>query len=494
MQSLPVSRLVNVTVNLTPSLAQFPNLSTALILGTSDVIDPVTRMVRYGSIEEVAAAFGTTAQEYLASVLWFEQQPQPTNILIGRWVNVASAGQLYGGPVLAADRVVGPWNAINNGAFKVGVDGVAATEIGNLDFSAAANMNAVAAIIESGFPGGTATVVWDAANFRFVITSVATGDGSAISFLTAPDLGTDISGMMAGLSTSSGAYESPGLDPQTAVDTVAIFMDRFSTQWYGLVVPSASEADILSISALIEASSAPHFHGATTTDAATLLSTSTDDLASEMKALGFKKSAVQYSSTNPYAVVSMLSRILTTNWQAQNSTITLMYKQEPGITAEQLSEAQAAVLDSKNCNVFAAYNNDTAIIQTGITPSGQFIDTVVGVDWLRGAIQTNVYNLLYGANKIPQSDPGMHQIATQIEAACQQGVFNGLLAPGVWNAGGFGQLVQGDYLSKGYYVYAPPIGQQSQSDRTARISVPFKVAAKLAGAVHTVDVLVDVNP
>jgi hypothetical protein len=149
---------------------------------------------------------------------------------------------------------------------------------------------------------------------------------------------------------------------------------------------------------------------------------------------------------------------------------------------------------AKNCNVFVNYNNNTAIIQPGITPSGQYIDTTIGVDWLRDQIQTNVYNLLYGTTtKIPQTDAGMHQIATQVEAACVAGVNNDLLAPGQWNSQGVGQISQGDYLSKGYYVYTPPISSQAQSDRTARKSVTIQVLAKLGGAVQTADVIVNVN-
>jgi len=171
-----------------------------------------------------------------------------------------------------------------------------------------------------------------------------------------------------------------------------------------------------------------------------------------------------------------------------------MFKQEPGIVAEVLTPSQASALNANNYNYFAAFNNNTNIIVNGKVASGQFIDTIWGCDWLANEVQTNVYNLLYGSLKIPQTDAGNNQIATAIEAACQQGVNNGLMAPGVWNAAGFGQLVQGQFLQKGYYVYQPPIAQQAQADRAARKSVPFQVAAKLAGAVHSVNVVINVNP
>jgi hypothetical protein len=192
--------------------------------------------------------------------------------------------------------------------------------------------------------------------------------------------------------------------------------------------------------------------------------------------------------------VSALARIMTTDYTANNTVITLMYKQEPGIVPETLNETQVNNLEAKNGNVFVAYNNNTAIIEPGVCFSGDFLDTVIGTDWLALNIQTDVYNLLYTTpTKIPQTDAGNHQIATTIANRCSQGVTNGLLAPGVWNQAGFGSLKQGDYLPDGFYVYAPPIASQVQADRAARKSVTFQVAAKLAGAIQTVDILINVN-
>jgi hypothetical protein len=171
-----------------------------------------------------------------------------------------------------------------------------------------------------------------------------------------------------------------------------------------------------------------------------------------------------------------------------------MYKQEPGIVAENLTSTQLSALEAKNCNVFVAYNNDTAIIEQGRMASGNFIDEVTGTDWLALTIQTALYNLLYTSpTKIPQTDAGMNRLVNVCEATCSQAVVNGLLAPGTWNSNGFGQLASGDFLPKGFYVYAPPVSSQTQADREARASVPIQIAAKLAGAVHTIDVTITVN-
>jgi hypothetical protein len=75
----------------------------------------------------------------------------------------------------------------------------------------------------------------------------------------------------------------------------------------------------------------------------------------------------------------------------------------------------------------------------------------------------------------------------------KQGTTNGLIAPGVWNSDGFGQLREGDYLEDGYYIYSQPIVDQDQSEREQRKAPPIQAAVKLAGAIHSVDVAVDVN-
>lgn len=492
--TLPVSRLVNVDVNLTPALAQAPNFNTCLILGTSNVIDVTTRMKEYGSLNEVATDFGTDSEEYVAAKAWFGQTPRPLTLEIGRWANVASSGQLFGGPLSLAEQNIATWAAINNGGFDIIIDGVGPTEIGNLDFTAAGNLNAVAAVIESGFPGGTTNVVWDAANSRFVFTNVSTGVTSTLSFATAPNTGTDISGMLKMLASSNGAYVADGVDAQTALDTVVIFDNKFSSQWYGLNIPSATDDDHMAVGAYIESDEIKHIYGVNSSDVAILSAASTTDIAYRLKAAGYNRTMCQYTSQENSGVVSALARILTTNWNGTNTAISLMYKSEPGIVPENLTVDQAAVLDSKNCNVFTTYNNGTSIIQTGICSSGQFADTVIGCDWLGSFIQNNLFNVLFGAStKIPQTDSGNHILATSIESSCDQAVQNGLLAPGIWNSAGFGTLTPGQYLPKGYYVYQPPISTQSPADRAARKSVPFQVAVKLAGAINTVDVLVNVN-
>lgn len=495
---LAVSDLVRVAITLTPQPAQQPNVNTLLVIGTSSVIDTSERMRKYTSITAVAADFGTTAPEYLAALPWFAQDPEPTEIFVGRWAKTPTAGRLVGGRVAIANQLITAWTSINNGSFSIIIGGVTLNVL-NINLSAQTNLNGVASQIQAallgvGAPVGT-TVVWDAAYQRFVIKTGSIGSGATISFASAATSGTDISVMLALRSTSSGAYAVNGMASETAIAAVQEMDNQFGSRWYSVSVLGASDADVLDIAAYIEADSPKHYQWVTTQEGGVVSSVDTTSLPYILKQAGYDKTGTQYSSTNPYAMLSAAGRILTTRWNAPDTTITLMYKREPGVVAELLNENQMAALLAKNCNVFVEYANDTAIFQPGVSASGQFIDTVIGADWFAGRLQTAIFNLLYTTpTKIPQTDAGMNMIKSVIERVCVEGVTNGWLAPGQWNSNGVGEINPGDYLPKGFYVYMPPIASQDQSDRANRISVPFTVLAKLAGAVHTVDVAVQVNP
>lgn len=488
--TLPVSRLIDVTVSLAQQAAQGQNLNALLILSANVTIDVVTRMRSYTTIAEVAADPAIDATGLAAATLWFEQAPQPTQLYIGRWAKTASSGQLFGAPLTPSQQLISFWNAITNGGVDFVVNGVA-KNLASLNFSAASNMNGVAAVIQAALTG--ATIVWDSVYNRFEVTSATTGASSTVAFATSGS-GTDISADLGLTAASSGAYVANGIVAESALAAVTLFDNDFGQLWYALTLIGSVDSDSEAIGPYIEASPNKHFFGVTSQEAATLTPGDTTTIAYGLQQLGLNHSCVQYSSTNPYAVVSLFGRILTTDYAGNNTVITLMYKQEPGIIPENLTETQIAALEAKNCNVFVAYNNNTAIIEQGVCSSGQFIDTVMGADALAIGIQTALFNALYTTStKIPQTDSGTHILTTAISQICAEFVADGYIAPGTWTSNGFGSLNTNDYMPTGYYIYAPPVSTQTQAARAARISVPIQVAVKLAGAVHTVDCAITVN-
>lgn len=275
---------------------------------------------------------------------------------------------------------------------------------------------------------------------------------------------------------------------ETLLEAVNALMDY--NAWYGLhlAVPEAdypNDADIITVSAAIEASTVSRIFGITTDEATILDAATTTDLASKLKAAKYSRTFIQYSTSSRYAALSAFARAFTVDFTGSNTTITLKFKQEPGITYETLGTSQANNLEAKNCNVYVYYENDTAILEQGVMSNGDFFDERHGLDWLQNAVQTADFNTLYtSATKIPQTDAGTTTRIANIELVLDKAVQNGLFAPGKWTGGPMGQLNTGDMLTKGYYTWAENVDDQLQVDREARKGVPIQVAGKLAGAVH----------
>ncbi|MBR8344227.1 DUF3383 domain-containing protein [Burkholderia ambifaria] len=598
---LPVSRRINITINMAALAAQGANLNTALFLGASPVIDTNERMRSYDGIVELGADYSVSDPEYQAGLLYFAQTPKPQSLCIGRWAKTATSGSLRGGVLSTAQQALAVWQAITNGAFNITIDGTARV-VNGLNFSAASNLNGVASIVQAAI-ASYATVVWTGSQFQvtsnssgvgaaangtvtltanpaandtvtingtavtFVsanptgnqvliganaaataanlqaflaastdvnlskcsyatvgsvttVTAIALGNAgnaitlaksstaitlsgatlaggvaaSTVSYATAPTTGTDISTML-GLTSSVASVPVGGIAAETPTAAVNLFLDRFTNQFLGLMFAdsSVSDSDHIAVAQLIEADQA-HIYGITTQNPQALDSTITTDLSSRLQQLGFKYSVIQYSSSNPFAISSFLGRMLTVDFNGNNTTIAMDYKQEPSVAAEVLWTSQANALKAKNCNVFVAYNNGTAIIQYGTTPSGIFVDSIYNSIWFKNQMQTDLFNAQYQSpTKFPQTDGGNAQLATVMSNTCDQAVKNGYLAPGVWRSSGFGAISQGQTLSKGYYIYTPPISSQSQADREKRKSVSFQIAVKEAGAIGDVDVAITVN-
>ena len=494
-QGLSVGRLIRATINLSPLAAQRRGFGTLLVLGDSPVVSPGENPRAYVTLESVAAEFGLNAPEYLEAQAYFGQTPRPQTIMIGRWARTDTPAILRAGVLNAAEQLLSTWTPITTGSFTIGVGTPSvAKNVTGLTFAAQTNMNGIASVITTGLATATAgvTCTWD--GDQFVFTTTATGTTAALTFLTPAGSGVDISAKLKGTSTLAAA-PTPGFAAEAPVDAT-LRAANASALWFGLTFASSvaiNDVQATAVAAFIEGLDLERMYGQTITSTTALDSAITSDLGSQWKALGFARSFTQYSA-NAHAAASFFGRAFSVNFNANRSTITMMYKQEPSIVAEFITEQQAQTLKAKNINVFVNYINDTAIIQYGTMANGAYFDEIHGLSWFKDAIQNSEYNLLYQSKtKIPQTDSGQNELIAAAASACDEAVNNGLVAPGQWNADGFGQLSRGDFLKSGYYIYTGPLALQAQSIRETRVAPPLQIALKLAGAFQELDIVVDVN-
>ena len=495
MAGLSVSNVVSVDINMSPLAIPQRNFGALLIAGSSNVIDAVERVREYATLTEVSNDFLTTSPEWLAADLFFSQAPQPSILSIGRWLQTASSAALRGNVFTLTQQpgLLTALQAVTSGMFDITIGGVA-THVTTVSFTGASNLNGCASLISAKL-SPTAACVWTGE--QFIVTTTATGVTATITYASTPvsGTGTDISAML-GLTAASGAAAPAGGAAAESALAGAVAL-RAHPEWYGLmfaVTTPLADSDRTAIAQFIEGCDPVSIYGITTSNTQVLDPTITTDIASVLKSMVLQRTFIQFSSSTPHAVASMFGRAFTTDFEANNTMITLKFKQEPGVIGEQLTQTQAQALNGKNCNVFVFYSNGAAIIQEGVMCGGYFFDERQGMDWQANRIQNDVFNVLYTSlTKIPQTDAGVHILVTTVTNSLIQGVNNGLIAPGQWNASGFGQLKQGDALPLGFYVYAPQVASQPQSIREQRIAPTIQCAMKLAGAVHFADVVVNVN-
>lgn len=377
------------------------------------------------------------------------------------------------------------------GSRHAGVAAGGATSVTGLNFSSDTNLNAVASRINTALTA-VATFVWDGQ--KFVAKSKTTGTASTVGFFSAvsPPSGTDISAKLR-LTSDRATRAVTGIGAETPVQGVARVDGRgwYAATFAATVMPN--DGQNLAVAAFLEGTATKHLYGITSSDATILDSSTSADLASQLKLGEYERTVIQYSTSSPYAITSFFGRAFTVNFEGSNTTITMKFKKEPLIAPEFLSSSQADTLVAKRCNVYVMYGNGAAILQEGVMSGPAFFDEIHGTDWLANRIQTDVFNLLYQSGKIPQTDPGIHQILTRCEGGLKQSVVNGLVAPGVWNAPGFGMIYNGSFLDLGWYAFAPSVDTQDQTIREQRIAPLIQIAIKMAGAVHFADVSIEVN-
>ena len=452
-------------------------------------------MREYNLLTDVAGDFGTTAPEYQAAALYFGQLPPPSTLYIGAWARTPTNGALFGGFLSPQEQLIANWNTITAGAFSITLNGALppATQITGLNFSSANNLNSVASTISTALSTHNATCVWTGQ--QFIITSSMGGPNSAVSPLSAPTGGcTDISGQMM-MTASLMERTVQGIAAETPVACLARVDGR---GWYAATFAASiplADADHLACAAYIEGAEM-HLYGLTTNEATVVDPASDIDIASQLSLAEYYRTVGQWSSTaggNPYAICSFFGRAFTVNFEGSNTTITMKFKTQPGVTPEVLSATQADTIERKRFNVYIMYENGVAILEQGMVSGPAWFDEIHGTDWLANRVQTDLFNILYQSPKIPQTNNGIQILVAGTDGGLSQGVTNGLIAPGVWQAVGFGTLNYGDYLAKGWYTWADSVDNQDPADRAARIAPLIQVAIKLAGAVHSSDVVINVN-
>lgn len=192
-----------------------------------------------------------------------------------------------------------------------------------------------------------------------------------------------------------------------------------------------------------------------------------------------------------------LSRAFAVNYSGSNTTLTMNLKDLTGIQADSnITETILNQCQNLGVDCFPSIEGLAKVISNA--QGGMYFDQILNQIWFVNAIQRAVFNSLATTRtKIPQTEAGLESLRTAIRNVCAQAVTNGYLAPGTWNSSD----TFGDYddfhrniREFGYYEYHPSVSEQAQAEREQRQAPLWQIAGKEAGAVHSANILIYIEP
>ena len=175
-----------------------------------------------------------------------------------------------------------------------------------------------------------------------------------------------------------------------------------------------------------------------------------------------------------------------------NSSFTLCRKSIPGAIPANLSSSAVTKIEGYKANVYVnrgGYN----MYEQGTQFSGDYTDEIIQLDSLVAEVSTAAANLLTSRPKIAQTETGMSALKDVVGNVLSTYVTQGFIAPGTWEGPSILDLEPGQFLSNGFIVLSEPIASQTMADRQARKAPPIYAIVKLAGAIHSCIIEVDVD-
>ena len=201
-------------------------------------------------------------------------------------------------------------------------------------------------------------------------------------------------------------------------------------------------------------------------------------------------------SNDPYAAVSLAAIFGSVNYSVSQASITGNFK-KLSTPADEFTSTQINTIESKKGVYYTSVDSsgsvDVGRVFNSVSSSsyGEFIDNIFDLDAFINQLQTALYNALTSqVSKLPQTPDGQDILIKAASRVGQDFIDNGYL--------GARKII--DSLSGeeketvGYEMLSKPedILDLSDSDRAERKSAPIKMALYPAGAIHSVDVTLDV--
>ena len=259
--------------------------------------------------------------------------------------------------------------------------------------------------------------------------------------------------------------EDATTDPGIATDLAA--WRAADADWYAYAVDSMGKLEQIAAAAWTASQSAT-LGVLDAADSEILNPGDTDDACSTVKALTNDR-AVFFVSTENLLHWSSCA-ILGSRLPAAPGSDTWKWKSLTNVTPSNMTEGEQVAVLAKNGNFYVSLSG-LGLTMDGKCASGEFVDVIRFIDWLKATMQADLLTVLASAEKIPFTDAGVDIV---------KGVVFGTLTAGV-KVGGLAN-------DPAPNVEAPLVADVSLANRQNRILPDVVFTGKLAGAIHYANV------
>ena len=407
-------------INIISAVGGVPAVSQRELIGrvfTSNYLVPANTVVEFDggatvALKSVGEYFGLTSPEYAFAEKYFGFESKkglhPKKIGFARYLTEAVPAYVVGKSGVSLTDL----KSITNGSLILILNGEN-NEFSGINLSSANSLTNVASLISSAITNHLVVCEYDEGNGRFLLKTVATGDGQTLS-VKASDLASALG--------FESAIVSDGAGQKTAVECVS-GMEEISNNFFTFTfLDSLGSDDVVALAQWVDSQNVRYMFSYTVnpTNAETIQALVKD----------YDGVALTLDIYNQHAGFMPMAAIAAIDYTRPNAGIDMMYQQFDGVEPSVADNADADKYDGLKVNYYGAtqqagrqvafYQN--GVLQGSISSMGVFANEA----WLKDNFFTNLLNLRLGLDSLPASQTGkslvMNVMADTIELAKYNGV------------------------------------------------------------------------
>lgn len=475
--TISIKKIIDVSTGLAAVPQARRNFARACVI--QKVAGAANDVRSYTSASEVLEDQGSNSEAYKFALKYFAggfNGIKPNLLYVGNLNSTGLTSSTHGYFTSgSASGNLASFQAVDDGSIKISKDGSAVIEINEIDFTGAASLVAVAAIMQAKIRLNPVfrnlTVTYSAPNF--IITNDSYGSSSTIA-ITAGVTGTNL---------LAASYLNGGSSTAGTTGTLASLINTFLSdpRYYHVCLANGwSDSEALQWVAAVQASTKLAYMLWTLSTNADIadetLSVDTDSIARILYDQKITKTSLIYDATNiDYKQASLPSYFGIVNFSASQPLGGLAFKQFSGQEPTSLIDAQFENLISKNVNFYSAYGEvGRNIAYPGKVPAGNFINDVIAVDYIDYNMTYNIYDLMVTLPKLGYTTEDFAKLYAAIERAYISALNSGIIAGGT-------DPDTGEVLVNGYSISIPDPALISPEEKAAGIITGITTVGLLKG-------------